>query len=207
MDIPPEQSTHTHTHHGQDDISTIRKTTVRPDGLRPDRELFSRFAERVRADVEVTQSVEHERWNEAVRLVRGRHENKPKDYVTPNKIAAAEGLRRLLETGEVVRRIFGRIDRFKNRDELLLDETQKFIAIKQPDADPVNRTADTFKAYVNNESIRKIIATGEFARLADNPNLSAEEWLGLQEKTRDAIINYARDYVQLERFAHFPRAP
>ncbi len=200
IDIPPEQSRYALTHRGKDSISTIEKTAVGPSGMRPDRELFAHFAERVRADEQIKESVANERWGEAVRLVRERYEDKPDDYVTPYKIALSEGLRRLLETGEVLRRIFGLIDRFKDRDELLIEEAQKFIAAVSPHSDEVNRVADIFIAYVNNEDIRKIISAGEFARLADNPTLPAEEWLGLQEETRDAIINYAHDYVRLDYY-------
>ena len=199
-DAPPEQPPGSATHKGGDDISTIKVTIVGSSGLRPDRELFAHFAERVRTDVEVAQAVKREQWGEAVRLVREKHENKPEDYVTPKKIAKVEDLQRLLETEEVLRRIFGWIDRFKNRDELLRDEAQKFIAVERPNADEVNRAVDAFKAYVNDEIIREIIATGEIARLADNPNLPTEEWMELQKKTQDAIIGYARDYARLERF-------
>ena len=64
----------------------------------------------------------------------------------------------------------------------------------------VNRVADVFRAYVDSADIRAIISVGKFARLADSPTLPAEEWLGLHKETRDAIMDYARDYVRMDDF-------
>ena len=202
VDVPyqPCQLPDAAIYRGSDAVSNVRKIAVSSSGMRPDYELFAHFAEQVRADAEIKAAVEHERWSEAVRLVKGRHENQPKDYVTPEKIAETENLQRRLDTGEVLRRIFGLIDRFKNRDELLNEEAQKFVAIERPDADEAHRAVVGFKAYVDDEHTREIITKGEFAGLSTNPILSTEDWMGLQEKTRAVIVNYVRDHVQLERF-------
>ena len=54
-------------HVGKDDVLTVRETAVGPEGMRPDRELFARFAERVRADEQIKQAVEREQWDMAAR--------------------------------------------------------------------------------------------------------------------------------------------
>ena len=174
--------------------------------MRPDRELFLRFAEQVRGDLAVKEAVERGRLGEAVRLVKNRYEDKPEDYVTPEKIAIAEKLDRRLDMREVVQRIFGQVDRFKNRDELLSEEAQKFIAVAPLDADEAHRAAVGFRGYIDDEPIRDIIAQREFARLADNPILSTEYWMSLREPTRSAIIQYVQDYVLLDRFKR-PQSP
>jgi type I restriction enzyme R subunit len=56
-----------------------------------------------------------------------------------------------------------------------------------------------FKAYVTDGSVRAIVDSGEFSRLADNPKVSLAEIRAL-DQWRDLIPDYVKDYVHLNQF-------
>ena len=72
-------------------------------------------------------------------------------------------------------RIFGMIDQFKTRDELLEEEFQKFVAINKPEPEYAVMLKNYLQAYITDAEIRKIIDSGEFAQLANNPKLTLDD--------------------------------
>jgi type I restriction enzyme R subunit len=96
--------------------------------------------------------------------------------------------------------VFGEIDRFKTKDELLEDELAKFVSIQKPDAAHMPVIRQFFKAYVTDGGIRQIVDSREFSRLADNPKISLNEFRALDE-WRDVIPDYVKDYVPIQQFA------
>ncbi|WP_462137991.1 DEAD/DEAH box helicase family protein [Candidatus Mycalebacterium sp.] len=185
---------------GRDPVRRITETVVGSEGLRVDRELFAGFRNSVKKDDEIRESVESEDWDKAVNLTRERYENKPDDFISPEKIAVANNLDRLLQTREVLEFIFGVIDKFKDRRELLIDEAQKGVAAIKPDEDEIQNIFNALMAVVDSGEVREIIKSGQFGKLADNPALSSEQWLKIDQITRKMIIEYVRDYVPLEIF-------
>ena len=185
---------------GPDSVHSVMETVVGPEGLRVDRDLFASFSERVRNDNEISGHVKNENWDEAVRLTRERHENKPDEFATPEKIAKANNLDRVLKTREVLEFIFDITDKLKNRLEILEDEARKGVALIKPGEREVQSVYNALRAIVDSRDIREIIKSGKFGKLADKPALSNEDWTGLEKKTRDMILGYVRDYTPLEVF-------
>ena len=91
------------------------------------------------------------------------------------------------------------MDRFKTKEELLDDELAKFVSIHKPDAAHMAVIRQFFKAYVSDGSLRAVIESREFGRLADNPKISLADVKAL-DHWREVIPEYVKDYVPLNQF-------
>jgi type I restriction enzyme R subunit len=156
-----------------------------------DRQLFGKLAKPVRNDEDIKVAIQNDQWERAIKLFRERYEDKPELYVTLEKLRRAEHLDRRLTWREVLERIFGVIDHFKSRDELLDDEISQFIAINKPDARYVPSIRNFMKAYLTDAGIRKIVDAGEYAQLATNPKLSMADIRALNG-WRDKLPNISK---------------
>jgi len=111
----------------------------------------------------------------------------------------SEGLDRRLSWKEVLMRIFGMIDRFKTREELLEEEFQKFVAINKPEPENAVRIKNYMIAYLTDAQVRQIIDSGNYAELASNPKLSLNDLLALDKWLR-LVPAYVKDYVPLNTY-------
>ena len=125
--------------------------------------------------------------------------NKPEDYVTIEKLIRSEGLDRRLTWKEVLMRIFGLIDRFKTRDELLDEEFQKFVAIHKPEPENIVRIRNYMHAYLTDAEVRRIIDAGNYAELASNPKLSLNDLLALDQWLR-LVPAYIKEYISINTY-------
>lgn len=182
-----------------DPLTSYQETAIGLEGMMIDRKLFERFARPILKDEELAEAVHQEQWERAARLVRERYENKPEDFVTLDKLMRAENLDRRLTWVEVLQRIFGLIDSFKRKNDLLEEEYQKFVAIHKPDHRYALLIKNFLNAYITDSEIREIVKTGQFARLANNPKLTLAEFKALNG-WRDVVPAYVNDYVPLNTY-------
>lgn len=184
-----------------DPLKQIRDVTIGLDGMKIDRKLFENFSKPILADPELSNAVAMRQWDRAVQILRDNYANKPEDYVTIEKLMLAEGLDRRLTWKEVLMRIFGLIERFKTRDELLEEEFQKYVAVNKPAPEKALPLRNLMTVYLTDLDIRRIIDSGKFASLADNPKLSMADLnkIGLQG-IKD-LTAYIKDYVPLNTYA------
>ena len=106
---------------------------------------------------------------------------------------------RRLSLKEILEKIFGKIKKFKTKDELLEEEVQKFISIYHPEPKFVHIIGQFMKAYILDNEIRQIMETGEFATLATNPRFNMQDLEEL-DGWMDPVIEYVKDYVPLNTF-------
>jgi type I restriction enzyme R subunit len=182
-----------------DPLKSIKETAVGLDGMKIDRKLFERFSRPILDDPELVQAVENQQWEHAVHILRENYANKPEDYVTIEKLIKSEGLDRRLSWKEVLMRIFGMIDHFKTRDELLEEEFQKFVAISKPEPAQAIPIKNFLLAYLTDARIREVIDSGNFAALASNPKLTLDDLRGLGEWVR-LVPAYVKDYIPLNTY-------
>lgn len=182
-----------------DPLKTYDETPIGLEGMKVDRKLFERFARPIRTDEDLSEAVNQGQWERAARLVRERYENKPEDFVTLEKLMRSENLDRRLTWVEVLQRIFGLIDSFKSKDDLLEEEVQKFVAIHKPENRYILLIKNFLKAYLTDSEIRDIIETRQFTRLADNAKLTLKEFRDLNG-WRDIVPAYVKDYVPLNTY-------
>jgi len=182
-----------------DPLKTYDETPIGLEGMKVDRKLFERFARPIQTDEDLSEAVNQGQWEQAARLVRERYENKPEDFVTLEKLMRSENLDRRLTWVEVLQRIFGLIDSFKSKNDLLEEEYQKFVAIHKPDNRYALLIKNFLKAYLTDPEIREIIKTKQFARLANNPKLTLAEFRSLNG-WREIVPDYVNDYILLNTY-------
>lgn len=183
-----------------DPLRTIRESVVGLDGMKIDRKLFERFSKPILEDRTLADAVENHQWDRAIERLRDHYANKPEDYVTIEKLMKSEGLDRRLSWKEVLMRIFGQIDHFKTRDELLEEEFQKFVAINKPQPEKAMKIKNYLITYLTDGDVRQIIDTGRYASLADNPKLSLADLQSIGKQWIKAVPAYVKDYIPLNTY-------
>jgi len=182
-----------------DPLKSLEEKAIGLDGMKIDRKLFERFSRPILDDPELVQAVVDRQWEHAVHLLRENYADKPEDYVTIEKLIRSEGLDRRLTWKEVLMRIFGLIDRFKTRDELLDEEFQKFVAIHKPEPENIVRIRNYMHAYLTDAEVRRIIDAGNYAELASNPKLSLNDLLALDQWLR-LVPAYIKEYISINTY-------
>ena len=169
------------------------------DGMKIDRKLFERFSRPILDDAELVKAVNAREWERAVQIMRDNYANRPEDYVTLEKLMQNEKVDRRLSWKEVLMRIFGLIERFKSRDELLEEEFQKFVAVNKPEPESAMLIRNYLHTYITDAQIRQIIDSGNFPALADNPKLTLNDLTRLG-KWLKLVPAYVKDYVTLNTY-------
>lgn len=181
-----------------DPLKMIKEYAV--ESMKIDRMLFGRFSRPIRNDKELEEAVNAQQWEKAIQIMRERYADKPEEFVTIEKLMRAENLDRRLTWKEVLMRIFGQIERFKTRDELLEEEFSKFVAINKPEAEQVLRLKNFLQAYLTDAQIRAIIDRKSYSDLAGNPKLSLADLQALGKKWLEAVPAYIKDYISLNTY-------
>lgn len=185
-----------------DKVKSQSEVLIGPEGMRVDREFWGKARDELSKDLELKRAVEQEEWDKVERVMMERYEDKPELYLNLEKIRRAENLDRRLNWQEVLQRMFGLIDRFRTRDELLGDECDKFISIYKPDSQDAHHIRNYLRAYVMDKDFREIIDSRQFARLYDSAIFSMEDFKKLngQKVWRDKVPEYVKNYVHLNTF-------
>jgi len=127
--------------------------------------------------------------------------NRPEDYITLEKLRRAVGSNRVVALREFIEKALGLIPDIKNRDQVLEEEFQKFVADYQLDDNgqlmPVKYF---FKAYATNQNLRDIIESGELTALNVNPVFTIADYKAINDKWRLKVPQYIKDYVKLDQF-------
>jgi len=183
-----------------DPINMVKEKVIGYEGMKIDRKLFEKFTRPIKEDKDITDAVNLEQWEKAISILRERYENRPELFMTLEKLKHHENLDRRLSWREVLERIFGHIDKFKSKDELLDEEFDKFVSIEKPDNEHIIPIKNFMKAYITDSEIRDIVDTKDFTRFANNPKVTMAEFKALNGY-RDIIPNYVKDYIPLNTYS------
>ena len=183
-----------------DPLNMIKEQEIGFDGMKIDRKLFEKFTRPIKDDKEITDAVNIEDWDRAISILRRKYENKPELFITLDKLKHSENLDRKLTWREVLEKIFGHIDKFKQKDELLNEEFDKFVSIYKPDNKHIIPIKNFMKAYITDAEIRDIVDSKEYSRFADNPKVNMADFRALNG-WRDKIPQYVNDYIQLNTYS------
>ena len=189
-------------HLGRDILATIREEPIGLEGMKIDRMMFDRFADRVREDATVKKAVEAGQWDRVIDYVNREVFDKPEEYYNLEKLRKAAAVDRRLTLREILERVFNLIPSFKSKDELLEEEFAKFVAQHEPPrASAVGSIKTYFKAYATNGYFRDIIDKRRFALLATNPVFNRDDFRAVPLRYRSLVPEYIKDYVSLNQFA------
>ncbi|MCY4644777.1 MAG: hypothetical protein OXB88_09185, partial [Bacteriovoracales bacterium] len=183
-----------------DSIKTLSETQVGKEGMKVDREFWGKAKNEIFKNESIKQAVEKEQWDRAETIVREQYEDKPRLYLNLEKIKRSERLDRRIGWKEVLQRIFGLIDYFPRREELLQEECNKFISFYKPESKYVPYIKNYLRAYIIDEGFRKTIDRGEFANLHHSAIFTMEDFGSLNDKWQIKIPEYVKTYVNLNTF-------
>ena len=124
---------------------------------------------------------------------------KPEEYFNLEKLRKSVKADRRISLREIIEKIFGRINRFKTKDELLEEEVEKFISIHKPENKYIYPIKNFLKAYITDSEIRDIIEKKDYAKLATNPKLTMADLRELNGY-REKVPEYVKDYVPINKF-------
>lgn len=180
-----------------DKVKELREQAIGMEGMKVDRKLFEKAKQELQEDTEIKTAIDNEQWEKAVKLARDKYEDKPNLFLNLDKIRKSENLDRRITWREVLERVFGLIDRFKDKNELLEDECEKFISIYKPESKYVLHIKNFMKAYVADEFFRNEINNQRFPRTY--AGFTIDEYKALNG-WRETIPNYVKDYVSVNHF-------
>ena len=180
-----------------DKIKTINEAHVGSEGMKVDRQLFEKACVSLQQDKKVRTAVMKEQWDKAVKITRDTYEDKPELFLNLERIRKSECLDRRLSWREFLERIFGIIDRFKDKNELLEDECEKFISIYKPKSKYIPHIKSYLKAYVSDPHFRYIINND--GDLHHYPGFSFSEYKALN-CWREKVPLYADYYISFNTY-------
>ena len=196
---PPTDGTYHYS--GPDSLGLVTEEHVGYNGMKIDRMFFDKFEEKVKDDPELKEAVAKESWEQAEHYVIANLFDKPVEYFTLDKLRRAAGVDRRLTVREILEKIFGRISRFKSKQEMLEEEFNRFVLDKKPeDAEHLMAMKRYFSAYAADPQLRSIIESGNLSDLNVNPSFTMQDFKEVPKEWRDSIPDYIKDYVSLNQF-------
>lgn len=186
-----------------DAIQTFTEQPVGLEGMRIDREMYrNRVEDRMRSDEFIKTQLEAGNWEQIAHYIKTEVFNKPEDYINLEKLQEMYKVDYKLSIREVVEMVFGIRANFQEKDELLDEEFQKFIATQPPDENEnMLILRQYFKAYIVDEGIRRIIRNKSYQELNSHPAFTMDEFRQLSQQARETVPVYVETYVPLDKYA------
>lgn len=182
-----------------DPLKTFNEKAVGVEGMRVDRKLFEKFEDTIKADPFIKEKYEQGDMQAVEEYVKTEIFDKPQEFYNLEKLRKSAKVDRRISLREVIDKIFGRLDNFKNKDELLEEEFEKFISIYKPDSKYYYPIKNFLKAYITDNEIREIVESKEYGRFATNPKVSMGDFKELNG-FREVIPEYVKDYVSVNTY-------
>lgn len=182
-----------------DPLKTFQEKAIGLQGMKVDRKIFEKFEETVKADSFIKEKYEAGDMQAVEDYVKTEVFDKPEDYFSLDKLRKSVKVDRRLSLREIMDKIFGRLDKFKDKDELLEEEFEKFVSIHKPDSKYYYPIKNFLKAYITDNEIREIVETREYGRFATNPKVSLADFKALNGY-REVVPEYVKDYVSVNTY-------
>lgn len=182
-----------------DPLKTFNEKAIGVEGMKVDRKLFEKFEDAVKSDLFIKDKYEQGDIQAIEDYVKTEIFDKPQEYYNLEKLRSSIKVDRRLSLREILDKIFGRLEKFKNKDELLEDECEKFISIYKPDSKYYYPIKNFIKAYITDNEIREIVDSKEYGRFATNPKVSMADFKDLNG-FREIIPEYVKDYVSINTY-------
>ena len=182
-----------------DPLKTLTETAVGIHGMKIDRKLFEKFKETIKNDPIVKEKYQEGDIEAVEEHIRDNILDKPEEFFNLEKLRKSIKADRRITLREFVEKIFGHIDRFKTKDELLEEEYEKFVSIYKPEPKYTPYIKNFLKAYITDSEIRDIVESKDYARFHTNPKVTFEEFRALNGY-REKVPEYVKDYVPINKF-------
>jgi len=182
-----------------DPLKTFHEKAIGVDGMKVDRKLFEKFEDTIKSNQFIKEKYEQGDIEAIEDYVKSEIFDKPQEFYNLEKLRKSVKIDRRLSLREILDKIFGRLDKFKSKDELLEDECEKFISIYKPESKYYYPIKNFLKAYITDSEIQEIIKTKEYGRFATNPKVSMADFKELNG-FREIIPEYVNDYISFNTY-------
>jgi type I restriction enzyme R subunit len=182
-----------------DMLNTIRETAVGPEGMRVDRMYYQKFEEQIKRDGFAIQKAEAGDLEAIIKHIEENIFDKPEEFFNLDKLRKSLNIDRRVSLREIVEVVFGLKSYFKNKDEMLDEEFDKFDSRFMPDEKQFTPARNFFKTYVLDPEFRQQVDEGNFAYIMGS-HAGGESLRKLTIDLRNKIIEYIKDYVSFNQF-------
>ena len=188
-----------------DPLKMMEVMTFEGNIMRVDKELYvSRFENTIKEaahkDSEFKGAIDSGDYEQMEQYVKEKIFNKPEDYFTLERIRQGYKADRHLSLWEILDKIFGRIPRFKSKDELAQEEFDKFLVNSDVSPEVYYEAREFFRNYLIDENFRTAVNQKRFNEYAGNPTM-LEVFQKLGKDRISQIPEYIKDNVKLNTFA------
>ena len=181
-----------------DPIHSMVVNDVGVEGMKIDRMFFDNFEEIVKADSEVQKMIQLKDLDGIEKYIIDNIFEKPKEYYNLDKLRKSAKVDRRIQLREIIEKMLGYIPYFKNKEELLEDEFDKFDSRYLPEEVYFSTAKNYFKSYITDSEFREIIENKKYALL--NTNANGDVFRKLPTELRTLIPEYIKDNVSLNKF-------
>lgn len=188
-----------------DTLNSSTQTAIGREGMNVDRAMFREFVDETSSDKELVKRDEFDR-GAAIDYLKREVFNKPSHFMNLDKMRKYFKLDRRLGVDEALDIIMGRIDEPKRKQKILDEKFDEAVALNDLSdrlaGDPqLYRSAQgLFDAYISSSDIQTAIDDGDYGKLNHTSEFSFNEFKALKTaNVADQLINYARDYVEIEK--------
>ncbi len=200
---PPQPEKYIYT--GPDEMKNWQETQIGLDGMRIDREAFSKsFENKTKEEVQkypnLIEALNQEEWDIIEEHVKTHLFNKPEEYWNKEKLQEAYGVDRRLSLKEIILKALGKISIFKSREDVAEDYFERFLSVEGVDGSKYYELKSLFKAYLLFDDLRPLIDRKEYAKLATDARLNLTELSQLGPEQILLTVNYIKDNVPLNKF-------
>ena len=182
-----------------DPLKEFAETSIGLEGMKIDRKFFEKFEEVIKGNEYVKDKIYEGKYEEAESYIRKEVFDKPEEYFNLDKLRKSVKLDRRLSLREILEKVFGRIKKFKTKDDLLEEEIEKFISLYHPENKFIHIIRQFMKAYILDVELREILNSQEYGRLETNPGFTMKDLKEL-DGWKDPVVEYIKDYVPLNAF-------
>ena len=183
-----------------DKISSWNESKVGFEGMKVDKMFFQQFEEEIQQDTDIVQAMEEGNLDTATYLTLEKFLNQEKSHYTLDKLRRALKIDRKISVKEILDMIFNG-NEIKSKDILIQEEFEKFIStIDLSEVTDLSALKYFFFAYLTDPEVRQVIDTKDFTALNTLSTLSKEDFVRVAPIMREAIPNYIRTYVPLDKF-------
>ncbi len=188
---------------GEDDeLQNLDQTIVGKEGMRVDREMFRSFQDEVKSNEEFVKLYNNGNIDEALNYLRTEilGEDKPKFFMTPEKIRKIFNLDRRLDLREILDLIMNNKQPL-TKAQYIQQKFDEFIVDKKLSEELVGQAYhdafELFDAYITNNKVAAAIDDGAFSLLAGFGSVTLDQLDRLGSDRISQIVNYIKDYINV----------
>lgn len=187
-----------------DEVASVVETPIGAEGMRIDREGFKRAVEEdIKGNETLRNLWENGDTEAAENFVKKHVLDKPKHFLTLDKIRKMFNVDRRISVKEFLQVAFGEKDTFEMKDDLLESEWNKFqeLNFDNQEIEPKKYQAikTFFKAYITDKEVRDIINRNQPADFYSCSSFDFSEYQ-LLDGYKEIVPRYVKDYVSLNTF-------